>query len=60
MRAAANSLVVEQLALFSLFDHGLGTMIKYPRRTMGAAASNGLGTMLNYLRGATGNGRAQR
>jgi hypothetical protein len=35
-------------------------MIKYPRRTIGAAAGNGLGTTLNYLRGAAVNGRAQR
>jgi len=39
---------------------GLGTRIKSPRRTTGAAAGNGLGTALNYLRGAAGNGRAQR
>jgi hypothetical protein len=38
----------------------LGTTTKYPRRTTGATASNGLGTTLNYLRGAAGNGRAQR
>jgi hypothetical protein len=39
---------------------GLGTTIEYPRRITGAAAGNGLGTTLNYLRGAAGNGRAQR
>jgi hypothetical protein len=39
---------------------GLGTTIKCPRRTTGAAAGNDLGTKLNYLRGAAGNGRAQR
>jgi hypothetical protein len=33
---------------------GLGTTIKYPRRTTGAAAGNGLGATLNYLRGAAG------
>jgi hypothetical protein len=38
---------------------GLGTTIKYPRRTTGAAAGNGLGTTLNNLRGAASNGRAQ-
>jgi len=37
---------------------GLGTTIKYPQRTTGAAAGNDLGTALNYLRGAAGNGRA--
>jgi hypothetical protein len=39
---------------------GLGTMIKYPRSTTGAAVRNGLGTTLNYLRGVAGKGRAQR
>ena len=39
---------------------GLGTTIKFPRRTPGAVAVNGLGTTPNYLRGAAGNGRAQR
>jgi hypothetical protein len=39
---------------------GLGTTIKYPRRTSGAFAGSGLSTTLNYLRGAAGNGRAQR
>jgi hypothetical protein len=39
---------------------GLGTTIKYPRRTTGAAAGNSLGTTLNYLRGTAGNDRAQR
>ena len=39
---------------------GLGTTIKYPRRTTGATAGNGLGTTLNYLRGAAGNGRVKR
>jgi hypothetical protein len=33
---------------------GLGTTIKYPRRTTGAAAGHGLGTTPNYLRGAAG------
>jgi hypothetical protein len=41
-------------------DIGQGSTIKNPRRTMAAAAGNGLGTALNYLRGAAGNGRAQR
>jgi hypothetical protein len=39
---------------------GLGTTAKDLRRTMSAAAGNGLGTALSYLRGAAGNGRAQR
>jgi hypothetical protein len=39
---------------------GLGTTAKDPRRTTGAAAGNGLGFTPNYLRGAAGNGRAQR
>jgi hypothetical protein len=39
---------------------GLGTTIKYPRRTTGAAAGRSLGTTLDYLHGAAGNGRAQR
>ena len=39
---------------------GLGTTIIYPRRTTCAAAGDVLGTALNYLRGAAGNGRAQR
>jgi hypothetical protein len=39
---------------------GRGTTIKYARRTTSAVAGNGLGTTLNYLRGAAGNGRAQR
>jgi hypothetical protein len=38
----------------------LGTTIKYPRRTAGAAAGSGLDTTPNYLRGANANGRAQR
>jgi hypothetical protein len=38
----------------------VGTTIKYPRRKTGAAADYGLGTTLSYLRGAAGNGRAQR
>jgi hypothetical protein len=36
------------------------TTIKYPRRTTDAAGGSGLGTTPNYLRGAAGNGRAQR
>jgi len=39
---------------------GLGATIKEPRRTTVAATGNGLGTTPNYLRGAAGNGRAQR
>jgi hypothetical protein len=39
---------------------GLGTAINYPRRTKSGAAGSGLGTTPNYLRGAAGNGRAQR
>jgi hypothetical protein len=39
---------------------GLGTTIKYPRCTTGAATGNSLGTLLFFLRGAAGNGRAQR
>jgi hypothetical protein len=39
---------------------GLGTMIKYARRTASGAAGNDLGTTINYLRrtrnGAAGNG----
>jgi hypothetical protein len=35
---------------------GLGTAIKYLRRTMSAAAGSSLGTTINYLRGATGIG----
>ena len=38
----------------------LGTTIKYPRRTTGAAAGSGLGITLNYLRGDKGIIRAQR
>jgi hypothetical protein len=41
-------------------DIGLGNTSKYPRRTTGATAGNGLSTTPNYLRGAAGNGRAQR
>jgi hypothetical protein len=37
---------------------GLGSKIKYLRRTTSGAAGNGLGTTLNYLRGAASNGRA--
>jgi hypothetical protein len=48
------------ISRFSLYLLGLGTTIKYPRRTTGAAAGNGLGKTLNYLRGVAGNGRAQR
>jgi hypothetical protein len=39
---------------------GLSTTMNYPRCTTGAAAGNGLGTTLKYLRGAAGNGWAQR
>jgi hypothetical protein len=39
---------------------GLGTAIKYLRRKNSAAAGNDLGTTPNHLRGAAGNGRAQR
>jgi len=39
---------------------GIGITIKYPRRTTGAAAGNDFGTTPSYLRGAAGNGRAQR
>jgi hypothetical protein len=39
---------------------GLGTTAKYLLRTTGAAAGSGLGTTLNNMRGAAGNGRAQR
>jgi hypothetical protein len=44
----------------STADIGPGTTAKYPRCTTGAAAGNGLGTTLSYLRGAAGNGWAQR
>jgi len=37
---------------------GLGTMIKHPRRTN--CAATGEKKTINYLRGAAGNGRAQR
>jgi hypothetical protein len=36
--------------------NGLGTTIKYLRRTMSGAAGNGLGTTAKYLRGAAGIG----
>jgi hypothetical protein len=37
---------------------GLGTTIKYLRRTTSSVAGNGLGTAIKYLRGAAGIGRA--
>jgi hypothetical protein len=51
-----------QVALLLLRQHrsvagnGLGTTIKYLRRTTNAAAGNSLGTTIKYLRGAAGIG----
>ena len=35
---------------------GMGTSIKFLRRTASGAAGNGLGTTAKYMRGAAGNG----
>jgi hypothetical protein len=53
-------LMFVQRGLLIAIERAESALAVYTRRTTGPAAGNGLGTTLNYLRGATGNGRAQR